>query len=90
MPTPDKIRPWLHIYCGRWPYCEFTTRAEWAGMRHEHDTGHAMYAGIDAEAEVERLREGIRAVLEERPVQDEEGTLIAVPWRDRLRGLLNA
>jgi hypothetical protein len=42
MPAPDKVRSCLHIYCGRWPYCEFTTRAEWAGMRHEHDTGHTM------------------------------------------------
>jgi hypothetical protein len=62
-------------------------------FRDESVPGGYVEVGVYAarkDAEVERLREGIRAVLEERPVQDEEGTLIAVPWRDRLRGLLNA
>lgn len=42
MPAPDKMRPWLHIYCKRWPECEFQTKAEWAGFRHQDETGHAM------------------------------------------------
>lgn len=41
MPTPDKTRPWLHIYCTA-AGCEFTTRAEFEGLRHQDETGHSM------------------------------------------------
>ena len=41
MPSPDKIRPWLWMDCSR-DDCDFDTRAEWAALRHEDETGHAM------------------------------------------------
>lgn len=40
-PAPDKIRPWLHIYCHA-EGCEFTTQAEFEGLRHQDETGHSM------------------------------------------------
>ena len=45
---------------------------------------------VAAEAEVDRLNEGIAALLGEQPTTDDEGVTRMVPWRDRLRVLLNA
>ena len=46
MPPPDKIRPWIQMDCAGRPGsdepCDFTTAAEFAGLRHEDETGHRM------------------------------------------------
>jgi hypothetical protein len=41
MPTPDKIRPLVTMRC-TFDGCEFSTTQEWAGYRHEEETGHRM------------------------------------------------
>jgi hypothetical protein len=41
MPPPDKIRPLIVMRCTE-EGCEFRTTQEWAALRHEADTRHAM------------------------------------------------
>lgn len=42
MPPPDKIRPLVNRRCSMAPECAFESTQEWAWMRHEAETGHAM------------------------------------------------
>ena len=60
----------------------------------EREYGNSMRdvlkARDEARAELKRLREGVAALVAEQPTTDDEGVAVMVPWRGRLRDLLDA